>query len=196
MESKKNISMESGSNANQQPKIESYLIKDNSQFPNNDFLPVLIYRKVITLPEQGEAADSIKKIFEQNDWGNSWENGIYIFHHYHSNTHEVLGIRSGSVTVQLGGIDGVITSLSRGDIIIIPAGVAHRNVNETDGFSCVGAYPDGRDFDMNYGKSEERPQADENISKVPQPQTDPVFGEKGFLTDYWNTKFSKEKTNI
>ncbi len=125
---------------NQQAKIESFLIKDNTQFPNNNNLHVLIYRQVILLP-QNKKAESVKNIFEQNNWSNSWDNGIYNFQHYHSNTHEVLGICNGDVSVQLGGVDGIVISLSEGDVIIIPAGVAHRNVEEKEGFSCVGAIP-------------------------------------------------------
>ncbi len=46
---------------------------------------------------------------------------------------------------------------------------------------------------MNYGKSDERPKTDENIRNVPEPQTDPVFGgEKGFITDYCNTKYTEQ----
>jgi len=32
---------------------------------------------------------------------------------------------------------------------------------------CIGGYPWGRDYDINYGKAEEHPTVDENIRKVP-----------------------------
>lgn len=39
-----------------------------------------------------------------------------------------------------------------GDVVIIPAGVAHRCVEEKGGFMMVGAYPRGApQWDMNYG---------------------------------------------
>jgi uncharacterized protein YjlB len=39
---------------------------------------------------------------------------------------------------------------------------------------------------MNYGKPGERPQADENITRVPIPLTDPLQGKNGELTKRWN----------
>jgi uncharacterized protein YjlB len=49
----------------------------------------------------------------------------------------------------------------------------------------VGAYPDGRDCDMNYGKPGERPRTDENIRAVPVPVSDPVLGKQDGLTKCW-----------
>jgi uncharacterized protein YjlB len=68
---------------------------------------------------------------------------------------------------------------------VIPAGVAHINLGREKDVTCVGGYPDGMDYDMNYGKEEERPKADRNIASVPVPKTDPVFGEQGGLPDLW-----------
>ena len=72
-----------------------------------------------------------------------------------------------------------------GDVIIIPAGVAHKNVGSSSDFRCVGAYPLGQSWDMNYGKPGERPQADQNITKVPLPESDPVYGIDGPLVKSW-----------
>ena len=72
-----------------------------------------------------------------------------------------------------------------GDVIIIPAGVAHKNLGSSGDFRCVGAYPPGQDWDMNYGKAGERPAADENIANVPLPVADPVFGFEGPLMKNW-----------
>ena len=47
-----------------------------------------------------------------------------------------------------------------------------------------GAFPNGMEFDMNYGRTGERPQTDKNIQQVPLPATDPVYG-NGPLQDYW-----------
>ena len=38
---------------------------------------------------------------------------------------------------------------------------------------------------MNYGKKKERPKADENIKKVPLPETDPVYGMQGPIKMNW-----------
>jgi len=49
----------------------------------------------------------------------------------------------------------------------------------------VGAYPNGVEWDMNYGQPKERPQADENIARIPLPELDPVYGSNGPLYEHW-----------
>jgi uncharacterized protein YjlB len=87
--------------------------------------------------------------------------------------------------VQFGGATGITIELKRGDVFIIPAGVAHKNAGSSKDFKCVGAYPEGQDYDTNLGKEDERPGTDENIRTVPLPQLDPVYGVKGPLQDSW-----------
>jgi uncharacterized protein YjlB len=70
-------------------------------------------------------------------------------------------------------------------VLVIPAGVAHMNLGKENDVTCIGAYPDGRDYDMNYGKPGERPKSDHNIASLPLPGTDPVFGKKGALLQLW-----------
>lgn len=173
-------------------KIFQFLIKENGFFPNNATLPVLLYKGALHLPEE-DSDQLLKEAFNQNDWGNTWVDGIYEYHHYHSITHEVLGVIEGSCTLMLGGEKGVKQKIERGDVIILPAGVAHINIESTDNFTCVGAYPKGMDYDMNYGKPEERPKADENIRNVPLPDSDPIFGTEGPLMEHWKKKTVKEK---
>lgn len=127
----------------------------------------------------------VKNIFERNNWTSSWDAGIFTYHHYHSTTHEVLGIYSGSATIQLGGDQGPKLLLEKGDVLIIPAGVAHKNLDEEHAIGVIGAYPDGREYDMNYGKPGERPQTDQNIAKLPIPDTDPLTGAVGELPKIW-----------
>jgi len=161
------------------------LLKDDRTFPNNGKLPFLVYQGVLALPQSNPAA-VIEILFESNGWDGCWRNGIYDFHHYHSTAHEVLGVYNGSAEVQLGGDGGVSLTVYRGDVIIIPAGVAHKNLGAGRDFRIVGAYPLGQGPDMCYGKAGERPQADERIVKVPLPQMDPVYGNGGPMADHWN----------
>jgi uncharacterized protein YjlB len=164
-------------------KPEQYFVKDDGVFPNNQ-LPILYYPKVLDLPKLFPAV-AVKILFRQNNWTNNWKQGIYTYHHYHSTTHEVLGICKGETLLQLGGEQGIILFVEKGDALVIPAGVAHINLGEEDDVVCVGGYPDGRDYDIKRGRKNERPRADKNISDVPLPQTDPVFGEKGGLLEIW-----------
>ncbi|HEX6110927.1 MAG TPA: hypothetical protein VFZ10_01380, partial [Geminicoccaceae bacterium] len=49
----------------------------------------------------------------------------------------------------------------------------------------VGAYPRGQSFDLCRGRPEERPQAVENIARVPLPDSDPLYGAEGPLVQHW-----------
>jgi uncharacterized protein YjlB len=160
------------------------VLVDDGTYPNNPEQPVLVYRRALVLPDRDPAA-AFEQVFQTNGWTGSWRDGLYAFHHYHSTTHEVLGIYSGSATVQFGGEEGIVLKSAPGDVIIIPAGVAHRNLGASAGLGVVGAYPDGRQPDMYYGRPGERPQADCNIRRVDLPVRDPVYGAEGPLTEHW-----------
>ena len=165
--------------------IQQHYLRDNGVFPNNPDLPVFIYRGVLKLPLFMRAAH-ITKLLEKNHWSNTWKGTVYDYHHYHSITHEVLAVYSGSATLQLGGENGITVSLKQGDVIIIPAGVAHKNLTPENTFKCVGAYPNGSIYDINTGKTGERPHTDQNIAHVPLPGFDPVFGKQGEMLKFWN----------
>lgn len=167
------------------PRIESYSFRRNNYFPNNR-LPLLIYKKVLLLPHQkNRAAAIIQQLFIKHSWANSWKNGIYNLHHYHSNTHECIGIAMGSAVVIFGGPGGRRIKIAEGDILIIPAGVGHKCVSKTSNFLCVGAYPLGKEYDINTGEPEEYKKALIKIRKLAIPKQDPVFGKNGQLDHYW-----------
>jgi len=161
-------------------------LKDDGIFPNNEKLPLIIYKKALNLPGH-DPASAIEALFEANQWRAAWRNGIYPFHHYHSTAHEVLGVYSGDATVQLGGEKGVVSAISRSDVIVIPAGVSHKNLGSSLDFRVVGGYPQGQDWDMNEGRPGERPQTDNRIAAVPLPPADPVYGRQGPLVSHWLT---------
>ena len=121
-------------------------------FPNSR-LPVLIYRGVLETPD----AAVFEQMFEANGWSSAWRNGLYSVHHYHSTAHEVLGIYGGRVTARLGGGRGTSVTLVAGDVVVIPAGVAHKNDGASADFRVVGAYPVGTSPDMQYGKAGRAP---------------------------------------
>lgn len=95
---------------NTNPRIFDFLLKRNNYLPNST-LPALIYKHVFELPKQAHrAAEVIRQIFVCNKWSNSWKNGIYDYHHYHGNTHECIGVVSGSDTVIL--VDQAVKDLN------------------------------------------------------------------------------------
>lgn len=158
------------------------LLSDNGIFPNNK-LPVVVYKNAFEYSDEISAV--FKDAFLQNNWYNFWEAGIFTYHHYHSNTHEVMGVCSGNTILQFGGDEGEKLRIEAGDVIVIPAGVAHKNLMEENAVTCIGAYPDGREYDMNYGNPDERPGADRNIANVSIPDFDPLFGKNAGLSEIW-----------
>ena len=169
---------------NADAEVIHQILKDDGTYPNNNKIPLLLYKGVLTLPKR-HSSDIIDALFENNNWGGSWVNGIYGFHHYHSTAHEVLGCFSGSAKVHLGGEDGIVQIFGQGDVVVIPAGVSHKNLGSNSDFRVVGAYPFGQHPDMCRGGSKDRPGADQNIASVKLPEKDPVFGESGPIIDYW-----------
>lgn len=174
------------------PVVMPYKLDDDGVFPNSIY-PALHYWSVFKIPSFLPVF-RIKRMLAKYKWTNTWVGGIYEKLHYHSNTHELLCVVEGSITMRLGGESGVELLLKKGDLLLIPAGVAHQNIHASQNFNCIGFYPKGLDFDMNFGLSGERPQTDENISKVPIPVFDPLMGKKGKLQDYWHAASILRKT--
>jgi uncharacterized protein YjlB len=164
------------------PVPETLFFKDDGIVPNSKY-PLLLYRTVFS--ERSErGAEWLEQKFHSNAWSNLWRNGIFTFQHYHSIAHEVLGIYSGEALVLLGGEKGSKVKVKAGDIIVIPAGVGHKNLQATD-LGVVGGYPNGMAVDILRCEPGDRPKADSNITAVPFPQTDPLLGEGSGLRKAW-----------
>ncbi len=157
-----------------------YRFEDDGVIPNNPFLDVILYPAIFK-----ENPEEIEIVFNKHNWTNSWVNGVFDYHHYHSNTHEVLGVQSGSATLQLGGETGRALRVTKGDVVLLPAGTGHKKLEASSDFRIVGAYPGGVSHNLKTGKVEERPYVLEDIQNTPLPKTDPVFGAKGPVIDKW-----------
>ena len=158
------------------------LFADDGSIPNSR-LPVVIYRQA--LAGDDASAEAMETLFDGNGWPSAWRYGVYDFHHYHSNTHECLGVARGSAKLQLGGQQGREFFVAAGDVIVLPAGVGHKNLGASGDFMVVGAYPPGFSSDLMRAHDGERPGADQRIAKVPLPKTDPVGGQGGPLLEQW-----------
>jgi uncharacterized protein YjlB len=163
-------------------KTLHFNFKDDGRIPNSP-LPLLIHKAAFAAGVS--LADAMEQKFAENGWTNSWRNGVFPYHHYHSITHEVVGIYSGSATLHLGGEAGEKITVEAGDVLVIPAGTGHKKVTATDDFAVVGAYPGGMEYDLMTGAEGERPRADDRIAEVPLPETDPVLGRNGGVTQLW-----------
>lgn len=166
--------------------VETFVLEDDGTFPNSA-LPVILYRRAVSLDARNPVA-SMEARLRENRWGGLWRDGIFDYHHYHATAHEVLACVRGSVRVQLGGPSGKEVKMHAGDVVLLPAGTAHKNLGHSDDYLIVGAYPRGQSPDMCYGKPDERPDADAEIAAVPLPGTDPVFGRQGPLLEQWHRR--------
>jgi uncharacterized protein YjlB len=162
--------------------LRSVVFADDGTFPNSR-LPLLFYEEA--LPRSTVTPETLERLFDDNGWPPAWRSSIYTFHHYHSTAHETLGIAAGSARLMLGGPQGEEFDVRAGDVIVIPAGVAHRKLSSSEDFLVVGCYPPGQDWDLLRGEPGDRPKADANIARVPLPQSDPVGGSDGPLRKKW-----------
>lgn len=167
--------------------VRTIYLKEDQPFPNNP-LPVLFYEHVLegALETPNFTAQDVRNLFEQNSYTNSWVNGIFERHHFHSTAHEVLACTKGEVQVQLGGPNGEIVTLLQGDVVLLPAGASHKRIEATEGFEIVGAYPQNDPvFDYQYGDASDYDRIKEAIQKVNKPLTDPVTGSPGAVNEFW-----------
>lgn len=168
-----------------EPDVQEHRFEDDGAIPNNPSLPLLLYPRA--LGEDGLSASRCKELLAANGWGGAWVDGVFPYHHYHSNAHEVLVVVGGGARLDFGGPEGVTVEVGAGDAVVIPAGVGHRNAGSSGGFSVVGAYPRGQEaYDLRTGEEGERPEVLENIGAVPLPEADPLFGEGGPLVRRWS----------
>ncbi len=158
---------------------ETHRFADDGRFPNSA-LPLLVYRRA--LPPDPAA---MERAFAANGWSNAWRNGVFGFHHFHSVAHEVLGVAAGEAKVAFGGPSGREVAVRAGDVVVVPAGVAHRKVGASADFLVVGAYPGGSEYDIRRGNPAEHAAAARAVTAVPLPDRDPVFGRDGHLRRLW-----------
>ncbi|HWD58356.1 MAG TPA: cupin domain-containing protein [Stellaceae bacterium] len=166
----------------QAPMIETHVFADDGTVPNNA-LPLVLYRGA--LGAEGDLASRCEETFDRNGWPGAWRNGIYGHHHYHSTAHEVLGIARGSARVRLGGENGATVELRQGDVVVIPAGVAHKRESATSDLLVVGSYPKGQQPDICRAEPGSHDRSAGNVARVALPACDPVTGEAGPLLDCW-----------
>jgi uncharacterized protein YjlB len=161
------------------PDPETFRFADDGVIPNST-LPLLLYRAALP----GDPA-AIERTFRANRWSGGWRNGIFPFHHFHSNAHEVLGIASGRATVLFGGPNGSALAVAAGDVVVIPAGVGHCRQAASAHLLVVGAYPDGANYNTCRGEQEVADEVRRAIAAVKLPRCDPVAGAEGPLLRLW-----------
>ncbi len=157
-------------------KTDSIMLAENGWIPNNVRLPVVIYRAALA-SDGPSLADRFEALFSGHGWPANWRDGIFDYHHYHSTAHEVLGVISGSATLEIGGPEGRRIEVSAGDALRLPAGTGHRCLSAKEDFKVVGAYPQGQDWDICRQAADDAARA--RMAALPDPRYDRVTGERG-----------------
>lgn len=156
------------------------MFRDDGEIPNNPELPVIVYEQIFK-----DNPEDIESTFNRHEWTGSWSGGVYDYHHYHSNTHEVLGVKNGEATILVGGEKGERLQVKMGDVLVLPVGTGHKKIESSDDFQVVGAYPNGTNPNLRRRDIKSRMQDLAEIKNVRIPNTDPVFGDTGPLLDKW-----------
>jgi uncharacterized protein YjlB len=161
--------------------VVAHLLASGGAIPNHPRWPLLVYPGAVTVP----GAEAFEELFTRNCWPAAWRNGVFPFHHYHSNCHEALGVYSGEVTVQFGGDAGVTITARPGDVIVLPAGTGHKKLASRGNLGVVGAYPQGTQPDTCMPAGTDAAKSAAAVLRVPLPACDPVAGAEGPLFSYW-----------
>ena len=161
------------------------IIEDDGDIPNNSQLPLILYKGALKTRTNDPDAE-FQVLFHSNNWGNGWrDQGIFSYHHYHAEAHEVVGIAQGQATIQFGGPDGPVFDVEAGDVALIPAGVGHCRLDDEPGLSVVGAYPPGQSADVKRQGEADGEGIRCPVRAVPLPATDPVGGSDGAAIKLW-----------
>lgn len=141
--------------------------------------PVMVYHGAFnaTAGELSRRLESIGEVVPQ------WIYTMYSQTHFHSTTHEVLGVVAGRARLCFGGEENpgrFEPTVQCGDLIIVPAGVGHRLLDDEGdvSFKMVGSYPPQREWDMCYGRPGEEAKV-QGIQNLKWFHQDPLYGEDG-----------------
>jgi uncharacterized protein YjlB len=165
-------------------KVLAHLLSADGSIPNHPRWPLLVYPGAVG-PSGEITAEIFENLFARNRWPAAWRNGVFPFHHYHSNSHEALGVYEGEVTVRFGGDAGVTVTAGPGDVIVLPAGTGHKKLSSRGALGIVGAYPEGLHPDTCMPALVDAAKSAAAVTRVPLPACDPVYGPDGPLFTYW-----------
>lgn len=163
-------------------RVSKHYIPELNFVPNTSIQnhPLLIYHACFPQSTSPSAIES--HLLSLDVVVPHWRYTMYSTSHFHSTTHEVLCVASGRANLCFGGVNNpgrVVTEIKKGDVMIVPAGVAHRLLLDLEGgFLMVGSYPKGKNWDMCYGREDERDRVS-RIKDLGWFTKDPIYGDEG-----------------
>ncbi|HYZ22985.1 MAG TPA: cupin domain-containing protein [Rhodopila sp.] len=166
----------------QKPAVEAFTLTRNDWVPNNERLPVLLYKAAVK-PRGDDPAAACEDTFRANGWPPRRRNGVFTFQHYHSAAHEVLGVARGKARLMLGGENGREVTIRAGDVVVLPAGTGHCEIAASADLLTVSACPPDQHCDVCHVWPSE--QARHRMARLPFPPSDPVIGVGGPLVQLW-----------
>ncbi|KAI5861057.1 hypothetical protein GGS23DRAFT_207073 [Durotheca rogersii] len=162
--------------------VNRYFIPAHNLFPNTSIQnkPLLHYRHVFPRDTSSSKMEShlkaIRAVFPKSRWT------MLPRTFFHATSHKVLCVSNGRARLLFGGDDnpgGVKVTAVKGDVLIVPAGVAQRMDKDLDaGFLMVIAFSRGYKDEKCYGVEGEEEKV-RGIENVPWFKKDPIYGAEG-----------------
>ncbi|KAL7795895.1 RmlC-like cupin domain-containing protein [Trichoderma ceciliae] len=146
-------------------RVSKHQIPAHHLIPNSSLQskPLIIYHSAFS-PSDASADQIESHLLKIGVVTPQWRYTMYNTTHFHSEHNP-------------GRVEPVV---KRGDVIVVPAGVSHRLLQDIDGghFLMVGSYPNGKDWDMCYGNEHDESKIN-NIRRLSWFDKDPIYGDQG-----------------
>ncbi|KAF5521620.1 Uncharacterized protein CGCA056_v006361 [Colletotrichum aenigma] len=164
----------------EQIQPETYLVKRTEHCPNSDF-PVLVYRGVLGTGDELDEDEVSEKLQQYG-----WVKKVGIF----QGRSELVFGEGGSDPAG----SGVRCWVRPGDVVVVPAGVAHASVADEKAapgekeYRYVGVYPEESPqwrSEMGRKPLQEKQGLVEEVEGVGLPRMDPLYGVDGPLIKIW-----------
>jgi uncharacterized protein YjlB len=169
-------------------KANIFHFRDDGETPNNSSFALIHYKAAVKLDSAYDPAAIFEVLFKHYGWTGAWRDGVYPFNHFHSKSHEVLGIARGTACVRFGGKRGRKIELRAADVVIVPAGTGHCRLQASEDLLVVGAYPEGSEYDEPKPEDVDGKKVRRVIASVPVPPRNPVYGINDPLDLLWSEK--------